>query len=252
MPDDKKNAKVDVKADAKAATKNAAEPADEPEQSELLENVIAVAVVALLVLGVCAYVFHWFPFNQAAAQVSIPDQIFPVTDGANPALGNDSAPVTMVEFADYECSACAAFQRDTFPLIERDYIDTGKVRYVFRDFPLEQIHPYADEAALAAACAEEQGRFWQFHEALFNISDRLSDPAIKALAPQFGLNDSQFEECLSSGRYLDKVRADYVDGINEGGVTATPTFFIDGKRIIGGQPYATFRQALDAALEAKK
>ncbi len=250
MPDDKKAKKAETKKEAGAAA--SADKTTEPEKGEWLENVIAFAVVALLVLGVCAYIFHWFPFNQAAAQVSIPDQIFPVTDGANPALGNDTANVTMIEFADYQCSACAAFQRDTFPQIKRDYIDTGKIRYVFRDFPLEQIHPYADEAALAAACAEEQGEFWQFHDALYNISDKLSDPAIKALAPQLGLNDSQFEECLSSGRYLDKVRADYVDGINDGGVTATPTFFIGGKRIIGGQPYATFQQAIDAALEAKK
>lgn len=170
----------------------------------------------------------------------------------DPTKGDANAPVTIVEFSDFECPFCGRFRDNTLPLIIKNYIDTGKVKLVYRDFPLGNIHPQAMLAAQAAECANEQGRFWEYHNVIFDNQDSLSTDIYKVWASRVGLNMSQFNSCTLSQKYSDEVSRDIKDG-QQAGVSGTPTFFIgpsDGKAImlVGAQPYAVFSAAIDKAL----
>jgi protein-disulfide isomerase len=178
-------------------------------------------------------------------------------DGA-PTKGDKDARVTLVEFSDYQCPFCGRFYRETWPEIERDYVKTGKVKYVFRDFPLEGLHPRALKAAEAAHCAGEQGKYWAMHDRLFEGQAALEDRDLTQHAGAVGLDAARFEECLQSARYTAQVRQSLQDGVQLG-VSGTPTFIVGlsepGSSSIkaaailrGAQPYATFKQALDSVV----
>ena len=174
----------------------------------------------------------------------------------DPVKGNPNAPVTVVEFSDFQCPFCARFFAQTLPQIQQDYIDSGKVKLVFRDFPIDSIHPNAIAGSIAAHCANEQGKFWEYHDKLFEGQTqwaRLSagDAAntFKQYATELGLNSDNFNSCLSSGKSLDEINNDYRDGINYG-VTGTPAFFIGNDKngyvtVIGAKPYSAFQQVID-------
>ena len=176
-------------------------------------------------------------------------------DGA-PSRGRADAKVTVVEFSDFECPFCGRFTREVRGQLEREYVDTGKVRMVFRNFPLQQIHPHALHAAAAAECARIQGRFWEMHARLFANQQALADSDLLAHARAVGLDMPAFQGCVSA-QAATRIERDLKEGGNAG-ITGTPTFFIgkltsDGKvhvvqRIVGSQPYAAFKSALDAAL----
>ena len=123
----------------------------------------------------------------------------------------------------------------------------GQVRLVYRDFPLTQIHPQALPAALAAECAHEQGKFWEYHDLLFANQAQLDEASLRDYAAQAGLDTGSFEECLSSQKYLEEVQKDYSDGASYG-VSGTPAFFVNGHLISGAMPLAAFEQAVDQAL----
>jgi protein-disulfide isomerase len=146
------------------------------------------------------------------------------------------------------------------PRLQREYIDTGKIRYVARDFPLESIHPQAFEAAEAAHCAGDQKAFWEMHGRLFANQRALAPSDLSAHAQALGLDQRAFEACLASGKYEPRVRQDLADG-QKAGVTGTPSFFLgviqpDGSRVNvvrvlkGAQPYAAFKEAIDTLLAA--
>src|SRR5262249_25070646 len=116
-----------------------------------------------------------------------------------PNLGREDAPVTLVEFSDYQCPFCKRHFSTVYPALKKDYIDTGKLRYVFRDFPIANLHPQAKKAHEAAYCAREQNRYWEMHDLLFENSKDLSVPALKGYATKIALNDDQFNACLESG-----------------------------------------------------
>lgn len=193
---------------------------------------------------------------QATDQPAAPIDTSKLEDGEDPVLGTADAKVTVVEFSDFQCPYCRAFYNDTFGLIKKTYIDTGKVRLVFRDFPLTQIHPSARPTALAGACAAEQGKFWEFHDAMFAQQDK-KDPTggtvsfgvsdIKSWASGLGLDMAKFDACLDSEKYASEVDRDQADG-NALGVNGTPSFFINGALVVGAQPFSVFQQAIDAAL----
>jgi protein-disulfide isomerase len=176
-----------------------------------------------------------------------------------PVLGRPDAPVTIVEFSDYQCPFCQRFFATTFPAIKKDYVDIGKVRYVFRDFPLDQIHPLARKAAEAAHCAGEQGKYWPMHDVLYQNSKALAVAQLGEHARKIGVDPARFDECLSSGRYAARVEK----GVSEGaavGVQGTPTFvvgktrpgdIVEGTPIRGAQPLENFRRVLDQALAEK-
>jgi protein-disulfide isomerase len=161
-------------------------------------------------------------------------------------LGNKDAEVTMVEFSDYECPYCGRHFSQTYPQIKKEYVDTGKVRIVFRDFPLS-FHPNAQKAAEAAECAGEQGKYYEMHDKLFTNQKALDVNSLKAYAQQIGLNIGKFNSCLDSGQMAGEIRKDMTDGQSYG-VQGTPGFFVNGAFISGAQPYEVFKQAIDAEL----
>ena len=178
-------------------------------------------------------------------------------DGAY-VLGRPDAPVTMVEFSDYECPFCRQYHMASFEKIKRDYIDTGKVRYVSRDLPLD-FHPHAKPAAKAARCAGEQGRFWEMRRALIVNGNALGPQLMAGLARELKLDEAAFGECVASTRY-DKAIADDVSAAAAVGISGTPTFVVgrsdaagvEGQKVIGAQPVASFEERIQALLAPVK
>jgi len=164
----------------------------------------------------------------------------------DPVLGDPKAPVTIVSFEDYQCPFCKRSFDQTFPLLKKEYIDTGKVKYVYRDFPLS-FHPQAQAAAEAGECADDQGKFWEYHDALFQNQQSLSSALYSQLAGQLGLDVEEFDQCLQSGKFTQEVQNDFAYGSSVG-VSGTPTFFINGIKLVGAQPYQAFKQVIDAEL----
>ncbi|MBI5732083.1 MAG: DsbA family protein [Candidatus Magasanikbacteria bacterium] len=164
--------------------------------------------------------------------------------------GSKNAPVTIVEFSDYQCPFCGRFVQTTLPQIVSDYIDKGKVRLVFRDFPLS-FHPNAKPAALAAECAKDQGgdeMYYKFHDKIFGNQETLSVDSLKKWAGELGLKTAQFNDCLDTKKFEKEVDKDFADGQSYG-VSGTPAFFINGKMISGAQPFSVFKTAIDEALK---
>ncbi len=169
-----------------------------------------------------------------------------VSAGSNVLLGNANASVTIIEFSDFECPYCGKFFTDSLPLITKNYIDTGKVKLYYRDFPLS-FHADAEKAAEAAECAGEQNKFWQMHDKLFENQNALSVDNLKQYAKDIGLDSAAFNSCLDSGKTAPEVQKDLADGQSYG-VSGTPTFFINGVEVVGAQPYSAFEQVINQAL----
>jgi protein-disulfide isomerase len=160
-----------------------------------------------------------------------------------PARGAPNAKVTIVEFSDFQCPFCARTQPVVQEVLKRY---DGKVRIVFRDFPLS-FHGDAAKAAEAGHCADELGRFWPLHDWMFDHQHNLAVDDLKGAATQLGLDRKKFDACLDSGRYADAVAANQKDG-EKAGVTGTPAFFINGAMIKGAQPFSEFQAIIDRAL----
>ena len=180
-----------------------------------------------------------------------------VADG--PLLGRADAPVTLVEFADYQCPFCQRFFATTLPALKKDYIDTGKLRYVFRDYPLD-MHAHARPSAEAAHCAGEQGKYWAMHDALFQHQGALDPPQLAEYARAVGVDGPVFDQCLSSGRPRARVERGLADGA-AAGVQGTPAFVVgktqsgdtvEGMAIRGAQPVETFRRIIEQLLAEPK
>ena len=176
-----------------------------------------------------------------------------------PMLGNKEAPITIIEFSDYQCPYCSQFVQTTLPILKAEYIDTGQVRYVFRNFPLEQIHPHARGAAEAAHCAGDQGKYWEMHDVLFHNQKALQVEQLKTYAQSLGLDAATFETCIQQGAYAAEVQKDYEDGI-AAGLKGTPAFFVGKTRpedtiqavaVKGAQPIAVFQLVINQLLEGK-
>lgn len=160
--------------------------------------------------------------------------------------GDKNAPVTIVEFSDYECPFCEKFYTQTYGQIKEKYIDTGKVNLVYRDFPLN-FHKNAQKAAEAAECAGEQGKYYEMHDALFENGVTGGVDSYKEYAVDIGLDTNAFNTCLDTGQMANEVKKDMSDG-QKAGVRGTPAFFIDGKLVSGAQPFSVFEQKIEAAL----
>ena len=166
-----------------------------------------------------------------------------VGDGGGPSKGPKDAPVTMIEFSDFQCPYCGR----AAPVVKRLAEAYGdSLRLIFRNYPLS-IHPQAPKAAEAAACARDQGKFWEMHARLFAHQDKMQVADLKAAAAEIGLDPEAFEECLDSGRHETVWTTDLKEA--EGyGVSATPWFFINGRALSGAQPYESFAQIIDDEL----
>jgi len=195
--------------------------------------------------------------QQAPSQ---PSQPLKISSDNDPIRGDPNAPITIIEFSDFQCPFCARFHVQTLPLLLQEYIDTGKVNLVYRDFPIQSIHPNAMPAAVAAECANEQGNYWEYHDMLFEKQSgwsRLdSNSAISTFsqyATDIGLEQQQFDSCLGSGKYLEEVQGDLSDG-RDYDITGTPGFFIGNEeigfvKINGAQPFDSFQRIIDAQLD---
>lgn len=187
-------------------------------------------------------------------------QMSDIVTNAAGAIGNDNAPVTIVEFSDYQCPFCRKWFDDVKGQLQTNYIDTGKVKLVYKDFPLS-FHPMAQPYAEAARCAGDQSKYWEMHDKIFNeqstkgqgtIQD-FTNTDIKKWAQDLGLDSTSFDSCLDTGKYSSAVQANFTEG-QQIGVSGTPAFFIGksdgtGQLVVGAQPYATFQQAIDSLLQ---
>ena len=182
--------------------------------------------------------------------------------GRSPSQGSDNAVLTLVEFSDYQCPFCGRYARETSPQLRKDYVSTGKLKYVFRDFPLEGIHRDAFKAAEAAHCAGEQGKYWEMHDRLFANQAALGAAQLSLHAQALGVDPQQFRQCLDSGKYAAEIRKDLAEG-QKAGVRGTPTFFLGvadakgsqmrvAKMLVGAQPYVSFREAIETLLASQK
>ncbi len=191
------------------------------------------------------------PQEPQAQEPSAPPTPADVEIGDAFILGDPDAPITIIEFTDFQCPFCVRHFQQTYPSIVEEYVDTGTVRYVFKDFPLNSIHPQAAEAAQAARCAGDQGAFLDMHDVLFQRQEQWSGQTPTTIfvgyAEELSLDASDFEQCLTSGKYEAAVNADLDQGVQLG-VTGTPAFFINGYLISGAQPYSLFQQAIEGLL----
>ena len=181
----------------------------------------------------------------------------PMAIASKPFKGSGTAKVALIEFSDYQCPFCSRYTKDILPEIRADYVETGKIKYVFRDMPLS-FHKNAFKAAEAAHCAGAQGKFWEMHDALFENQSALAPEQLAAHAKTVGVADEKFQQCLDSGKFAADINKDIADA-GAAGITGTPSFLVgviqpgDGRvkvvqKVVGAKPYAEFKAALDAAL----
>lgn len=188
------------------------------------------------------------PAEQTRATVSIDDDY---------CLGSEDAPVTIIEFSDYQCPYCQSFWAQTLPQIKSEYIDTGQVKFIYRDLPLD-FHPNAQKAAEATECAGDEGKYWGMHDAVFGGLNEWSgsdDPAsvFKGYAGRLELDADAFADCLDSGKYTEEVQKDYQDGAAvigsvTGGRVSTPSFFVNGIFVSGAQPFSAFKEIIEVEI----
>jgi len=176
--------------------------------------------------------------------------------GNAPLKGSANAKVTIVEFSDFQCPFCRSFYVGTYGQLVKDYVDSGKVKIYFKYFPLSSIHPAAEKSAEAAACANDQGKFWEMHDKIFNEQQKLNPDGntatygpeqLKQWAKDIGLDTAKFNQCLDSNAKAQIVQDDFNQGVSVG-VSGTPTFYVDGQQLVGAQPFASFKQLIDSEL----
>lgn len=183
-----------------------------------------------------------------------------VNTKGSPYLGRKNAPITLVEFTDYQCPYCKRFYDNTFEQLKKAYIDTGKLRFVSRNLPLP-FHPYAEGAALAAACAGDQGKvnYWKMRDTLFSHSPALQSDQVEGYAKELGLNMRSFNKCVADKKHLDRIKQDMEDA-KAIGITGTPSFLlssgsgdvVEGEKLVGAQPFAAFDARIKALLQSPK
>ena len=177
----------------------------------------------------------------------------------DPIIGNPNASITIIEFSDFQCPFCAKFHIQTLPAIMNEYINDGKVKLVFRDFPIQSIHPNALPASVAAECANEQGKFKEMYDVLFVNqkewnNQKLDDVIITftQYASEMGLEEREFNSCLKNEKYIEEIQKDLEDGKTYG-VSGTPQFFVGNDQIgfielKGAQPFENFKKVIDNQL----
>jgi protein-disulfide isomerase len=216
------------------------------EDNERAENMVALTVFAVIVILVVGFWNNWWGLFSPEAQG--PTATTPIS--GEPVKGSVDAPVTIVEFSDFECPFCAQFYRATYPQLQ-ELIDQGEVRLVFKNFPLTQSHPNAMDAAIAGECAYEQDSFWEYHDRIFQNQNQLGSLDYVSLAGELGLDEEQFATCMNAPGTESEVREDMQEG-RDAGITGTPGFLVGrtsaqfrGERLVGNQPMTQFRTLIE-------
>jgi len=183
-----------------------------------------------------------------------------ISEDNDPIIGNTDAGITIIEFSDFQCPFCARFHVQTLPTIMDEYINKGTVKLVFRDFPIQSIHPNALPASVAAECANEQKKFKEMHDVLFEKQNEWSNQNIESVmntfsqyASDLGLEEKAFDSCLKNGKYIEEIQKDLDDGRTYG-ISGTPGFFIGNDQIgfielKGAQPFENFKKVIDNQLK---
>lgn len=221
-----------------------------------------VPVILAFTLGLAVgYIFWGLPGNRGSRPAAFPAaggggapavQPSPqapsrveVSVDDDPARGPEDAPVVIIEFSDYQCPYCKRWRMQVYDPLFETYGD--KIRFVYRDFPLQSIHPEAVPAAVAANCAGEQGKYWEYHDLLFLGGKELGRDTYLAYAEELGLDMEAFQTCLESEEQRQEVLDDFNDGVRLG-VRGTPTFFINGLPVVGAQPFNVFQNIIEQEL----
>ncbi len=213
----------------------------------------AFAVLAIAFGAVGIFVLGMFVHSRVSDGGASASTLAQRTSSAQPTVSADDDPsrgpadarVTVIEYADFQCPYCGRFHVQTWPQLLQQYGD--RVRFVYRDFPLSALHPYAEKAAEAGDCAQEQGKFWEYHDALYTNQTALDRASLSRYAQNVGLDTARFDSCVDSGKHAAEVANDLQEG-TVAGVTGTPAFLVNGKLITGAQPFSVFQTAIDAAL----
>lgn len=220
---------------------------------------ISILVAAVLISGAVIYNKKGMePKKNQAGSAQIGEQLPQKVDlkvfQNDHVLGNTDAKVLVIEYSDFQCPFCRKFWQESFEQLKKEFIDSGKVKYIYRHYPLD-FHPGAIPAAKAVECANESGNFWVLHDKIFQEQAKqgqgtiqFTEIDIKKWAAQIGLSEVAFSQCLSSEKYSGRVNEDLISG-NEAGVRGTPTAFVNGQRIVGAQPYSAFKAAIEEALK---
>jgi protein-disulfide isomerase len=185
------------------------------------------------------------PAQSPALPGPSPTRVLVEVSSDDPALGPEDAPIVIVEFADFQCSYCARFAQETQGQILDVYGD--QVRFVFRNFPLVSIHPQAQKAAEAARCAHDQGKFWEYHDLLFENQQELDAGSLKDYAGRLDLDVVAFDNCLDTNAHSTSVQHELTEGQSYG-ITGTPSFLINGRLLVGAKPFANFQAIIEDEL----
>ena len=227
-------------------------PSRTGRNSKPTEGFLWLALPLVFLLGLGAGWLLWGGRAAAAPtpQVQIPDHVkrYVISVDGDPAQGPADAPITLIEFGDYQCPYCIQWYNTVASRLMADY--SGKIRFVFKDLPLVAIHPNAQSAAEAADCAGEQSDYWKYHDALFSGKHGLGAEAYAEYASELGLDIKAFDTCVADHRYKSKVDANASIAQNNG-FNSTPTFLLNGLAIVGAQPYEVFQQVIDMELSGK-
>jgi protein-disulfide isomerase len=202
---------------------------------------IGMAAAAVLVLGGGAW------GGEKQKEINRDELIALMEKGPGPSRGVAGAQIVMVEFSDFQCGYCRKFAFETLPKLEERYIQGGKMRFIYRHMAV--LGQPSAQAAQAASCAFEQGKFWEYHDTLFRSKSPVAFSAtqLKRYAADLRLDEQGFGACLDSGRYAERVQAETVFG-RALGASGTPSFLVNGQLAIGAYPFETFREAIDAML----
>ncbi len=220
--------------------KQTLEDINKKERKNSLIKYSAIAIILLLVVLFGYKIFSSFNFpitSSTTINVKINEKV----------KGSQNAPVIIIEYSDFECPFCGKFFRETLPLIESNYINTGKVKFIYKHFPLRNIHFNAQIAAEASECANEQHKFWQYHDLLFQNTPNFKENNLIQYASQINLDVDQFSKCLSSGKYKSVIEEELKEGIKNG-ITGTPGFLINNKLVTGAQSFSVFEQIIESSL----
>ncbi len=215
----------------------------ERRRSRIFAVLVAVGVVLILVAMLIV------PNLQPAAEVVVPEA-FPRPSAEGTAMGDPNAPVLIEEYSDFQCAYCARFSFDTEPRLVADFVETGTVYFVYKNFAF--LGQPSVDAAEAGLCAADQGKFWEYHDTLFANQQEgdpraFSDARLEAFAETLELDMGEFGACLSDNRHLEQVRQEYAEGAQLG-LDSTPSFFVNGTLVKGAQAYEVFQAEIEAAL----
>ncbi len=210
----------------------------------------SIVLAGVLIAGAIVY-SNTHDFTDNSAQVKVPDtdknESLSVKDSDH-ILGNPNAKVAMIEYSDFECPFCSRLFKETLPRLKENFIKSGKIKFIYRHFPLKSIHQNAQKAAEASECAGEQGKFWEYHDIVFERQGSLGISSFKQWSQELGLNSASFDSCLDSGKYASRVDEDFNEGVTLG-VNGTPATFINGKLISGAMPYEEFERIINEELK---